>query len=160
MRKWLTTALPILALIGPVGAAPPPAESPRQVVVGLYAAELRSLTGRGEPPWRTPERYFDTKLSRLLRLDNQLADKEGEGNLQFDPLCDGQDCRITDLKITPGPAGRSTALVDINLRNMGGRKHLVAHLTRGAAGWRIAELNNVSGTSGWRLDAVLNGADR
>lgn len=134
--------------------------APRALVVALYAAERRSLATQGDPPWRTPERFFDARLTRQFRADARLAKRDGIGNMQFDPLCDGQDCRITGLVILPGQTGTMTASVDVRFRNMGAPRHLVVSLSKGASGWRVSDIVKTGRVDGWRLSAVLAGSDR
>lgn len=149
-----------LLAFGATATAPPPSASPRAVVAALYAAERQSLATQGDPPWSRPERYFDAPLSRQFRADARLAERDGIGNLQFDPLCDGQDCQVTGLLIRSGRIDTARATVDVRFRNMGAPRHLVVSLSRGGSGWRVSDIVKAGRTDGWRLSAVLAGSDR
>lgn len=148
-----------LLLLGTASAAHP-SPSPEALVAALYAAEQKSLAMQGDPPWSKPERFFDASLTRQFRTDALRAKHDGIGNLQFDPLCNGQDCRITRLAILPGRIKGTNARVDVRFHNMGAPRHLVVLLSKRASGWRISDIVETGPNDGWRLSAVLSGSDR
>ena len=147
-----------------VAAVPAPGScatgTPLALAKALYAAEQASLAEAGPPPWETPRRFFDARLNELFERDRGLAEREDIGNLQFDPLCDAQDCEMTSVRFSLKLAAAARGTVRVRFRNFGSPNVLLLEMTCGKAGWRISDIVNPARSGGWRLSAILSGADR
>ena len=148
-----------IALLAAATDASVSTSTPVALVRTLYAEEQRSLRNQGLPPWHRPERWFDARLSKLFRADARRAERDDIGNLQFDPLCDGQDCRISAVKAFCTATNGSQATVHVRFRNFGKARLLVFAMRRTGKGWRIAEISGLKHPR-WQLSAVLRGSDR
>lgn len=125
---------------------------PEAVLKRLYAAHQ---------PWAQKDvlsdgslrDYFDETIVRLVRADKECrAPDWGVGNLDFDPILDGQDwgdAGIGDLQIRRIGSGKEkryevSFLLFPGVSNV--RTHLVYTLAKSAGRWRITDIQYKRGT--------------
>jgi hypothetical protein len=116
--------------------------SPRAVIETLYKVHKQ---GNGHVFDREGvdrlDRYFDPKLTRLLRKEI-LGTKPGEvGNLDFDPLFNAQDLDLADFRVgTPRVSGDAATII-VSFRNNNQPVKITYKMRRTARGWRISNLD-------------------
>ena len=128
-------------LAAPVNAA---AAAPDQIVKNLYAAQKN-----GTGPFfqhksrRAVDRFFSKSFADLIWKDTEVA--KGEvGTIDFDPLFNAQDVRITAFKIGKpeyGEGNTEVADVPVTFKNMGKAETVLFRLERSAGmEWKISDI--------------------
>lgn len=160
IKCLLLTAL--LCAVATVGFAQSKAKAitPDAIVRNLYAAQKNPAAS---PFFQAKKRalvdkYFTKELADLLWKDVKGAD--GVGNLDFDPLYNAQDTRISAFKIGKpdyGEGNAEVADVAVTFKNMGKAETILFRLERIAKSWKIGDIyypkNEESNNS---LKAVLS----
>ena len=143
-----STQLVILTLILCARAAPACAQStaatantPDALVADLYRAHKQK---RG-PFFQTRSRalvdkYFAKPLADLIWKD-AVTSKGEVGAIDGDPLYDAQDFEIKNFAIGKPTIDGTNAKVNVTFVNIGEKKTIVFLLTKGAAGWRINDID-------------------
>lgn len=82
-------------------------------------------------------KFFDQKLADLIWKD--ISDTpEGEvGSLDFDPLYNAQDTKITNFQIGRPLVEGDESTVLVNFRNFGQRTRIKFEMHNGKEGWKI-----------------------
>src|SRR5215471_9288022 len=136
-------ALIICATATVVGGQPrtPAAKTPDALVADLYRAHKLK---RG-PFFQTRSRalvdqYFTKSLGDLIWKDARTS--KGEvGVIDGDPLYDAQDFEIKNFAIGKPDIDGNNAKVNVTFVNIGEKKTILFLLTKGAAGWRINDID-------------------
>ena len=115
-----------------------PANSPDSVVRELYRVHKDGrggvFEGKGK---RYIYRFFDQDLADLI-WKNITETPEGEvGNLDFDPLYNAQDTRITNFQIGKPVVEGDNSTVLVSFRNFGQRTRLKFEMHNGKEGWKV-----------------------
>jgi hypothetical protein len=143
-----STQLVILTLILCASAAAVCAQStaaaantPDALVADLYRAHKQK---RG-PFFQTRSRalvdkYFAKPLADLIWKD-AVTSKGEVGAIDGDPLYDAQDFEIKNFAIGKPTIDGTNAKVNVTFVNIGEKKTIVFLLTKGAAGWRINDID-------------------
>ncbi len=98
-------------------------------------------------------RHFDPSLGQLL-----IDDYAGMNPmLHFDPLCDGQDCRIEDFRLWESEIEKDKAIVTATFKNFQHPTIIDFKLRRIDGKWRITNL--ISRTGSWNLLSLLGGSE-
>jgi hypothetical protein len=130
----MSLALFLAAWLAP-GAAPA-ADSPGAFVTRLYAA----YRNPDYSPLAKPQRVFAPALVAAILEERRLS-KDEVGFMDADPLCQCQDASGMRPLVEAVHQAGGTATVRILLRfGPSERRELRLRLTRGAAGWRIADV--------------------
>lgn len=121
------------------------AQTPDAVVRSLYAAHKSRAT---KPFFQTRSRalvdkYFAKRLADLIWKD--AVDSQGEvGKLDFDPLYNAQDVRVTGFRIGApeyGEGNRRLADVPVKFKNLGEQQTVLFRLEQTAKGaWKITDI--------------------
>ncbi len=135
--------------------------TPDVIVKNLYAAQKNP---QNSPFFQTKKRalvdkYFTKALANLLWKD--VIDADGVGNLDFDPLYNAQDTRITAFQIGKpdyGEGNLKVADVPVKFKNMGKAETILFRLEQNAAKiWKISDIYYPSNSkSSASLKAVLS----
>jgi hypothetical protein len=144
--------LTILALILTASAAivggqtrTPAAKTPDALVADLYRAHKL----KHGPFFQTRSRalvdkYFTKSLADLIWKDARTS--KGEvGAIDGDPLYDAQDFDIKHFAIGKAVIDGTNAKVTTTFENIGEKKTIVFLLMKGAAGWRINDIDYGNG---------------
>jgi hypothetical protein len=132
----------------------PPAQTPEALVAHLY----KEHDGKSDP-LKYPEskkllpNYFYRPLLELYLKDQ--AESEGEvGKIDFDPLYDAQDFKITDFTVVRLSNKKGAGLVAARFKNMGVDQQVVFAMQSTKNGWRIADIQYKDGR---KLRKILKG---
>ena len=153
--KSLTLALAIIATLSPAAGpaaaqtvrkpAEPPLvindPDPAEVVRELYRAHRNGdghvfgRRGRGQQ-----QKFFDAKLAGLI-WKNLAETPEGEpGRIDFDPLFNAQDARVTNFRVGEGAVKGGAAAVPVTFVNFGRRVRLHFRLVMTKGVWKISNI--------------------
>ncbi|MFL6210531.1 MAG: hypothetical protein ACJ74W_16870 [Pyrinomonadaceae bacterium] len=120
----------------------PPANTPDALVRDLYRVHNN---GRGPVFQPTGKRYwakyFDDTLAGLLRKALTESSPDEVGPLDFDPLYNAQDTKITNFQVGQPKITQDQATVIVSFRNFGQMVKITFRLRNMAAGWRIANVD-------------------
>lgn len=138
------------------------ATAPNSIVQNLYAARARGSS----PFFQTKDRslvdkYFTKDLADLI-WQNALTAGGEVGKIDFDPLYNAQDTRITGLKIgkpSYGEGNLDVADVPVTFRNLGKDETVLFRLERNSRKiWEISDIYYPSNPeSGSSLRSILKG---
>lgn len=123
------------------------ADSPVAVIKSLYTAHK---DGKGPLFTKSGKnhlaKYFDSKLSQLIWKNVSETPEDSVGNLDFDPLYNAQDVKITHFKVgEPKIKGRQ-ALSIVSFNNYEAKTRITFSLLKTSAGWRIQNLDYGGGS--------------
>lgn len=126
------------------------AGDPVAVVRGLYRGYEH------DKPVTLEKQPFSPRMRKLLAADRAYA--KGEvGRLDFDPIVNGQDWKITDLSVTLESQAGDKAVVEAKFSNLGDAEDLRYELVRGGGRWLIDEIQSMSKPR-WTMSKILAGA--
>ena len=101
--------------------------------------------GRGPVFQRTGQRYwtkyFDDNLAKLLRKALVNSSPDEVGPLDFDPLYNAQDTKITAFQVGQPQIKDDQATVLVSFRNFREATKLTFHLRNTKAGWKISNID-------------------
>src|SRR5215211_7149156 len=141
MNKIRLSLIPLLLILGshfsPAQRAQP-ANSPDGVVRELYRVHNNGRGGVFEARGKKHiYKFFDQKLADLIWKDITETPEGEVGNLDFDPLYNAQDTRITNFQIGKPVVEGDEATVLVNFRNFGQRTRLKFEMHNDQGRWRI-----------------------
>ena len=94
---------------------------------------------------RLQERFFDANLSNLIWKDLTETPQDEVGHLDFDPLYNAQDIRITRFRVGAATLEGDKATVPVTFQNYDRKENLKLLMTRTASGWKISNIDYGSG---------------
>jgi hypothetical protein len=145
MRTLTFAAITLLVIFGTSAAQTTQragqANSPDGVVRELYRVHNNGKGGVFEAKGKKHiYKFFDQKLADLL-WKNISETPEGEvGNLDFDPLYNAQDTKITNFLVGKPVVTGDEATVLVTFRNFGQRTSIKFAMINGKAGWQIKNI--------------------
>ena len=118
-----------------------PASSPDAIVRELYRVHNDGRGGVFEAKGKKYiYKYFDQSLADLI-WKNISETPEGEvGNLDFDPLYNAQDTKITGFQVGRPIINGDESTVIVTFRNFGQRTTVKFELHHAKEGWRISNV--------------------
>jgi hypothetical protein len=139
----------LLAFTAPAAIAAPVFDDPKGLIEYAYAPY-----GSGEFPEDPFELYSPTLLQLWQAMEARTP--EGEiGAIDFDPFINGQDYEIKDLLIADPLIDGDLAIVTATFTNFDEPQEIRFTLVRRAEGWKIDDIEAVSGEYPWRLSELL-----
>jgi hypothetical protein len=149
MRLMIVVLGWILLLAGGAGAA-----DLAGAKAALEAAYKPYLTTDFDWSGYDQQAIWSKGLSDLFARDAEEADGE-VGRVDFDPLVDGQDYVVKNLKIgTPLPAGGG-AMIDVTFENYGTPEHLVVTMVEEGGAWKIDDIQSFNPDYPYKLRELL-----
>lgn len=139
MPKTCLALLSLIALSGCAISQGPAIDSPEGLVAGLYRSHADGLGPFQDV--RQAEVYFTPSLAALIRHDADVRPGFA-GRLDFDPLCDGQESDIRNLRFEQtklAVRGRG-AEVRASFKNSGQDTEIFFDLVLTDDGWRIGDI--------------------
>jgi hypothetical protein len=135
----------------PASAAPTRIGDPASFVAGVYQHFVKSQsTGVSYMP---PQDIFTARLGKLVRDDITRA--KGEvGCLDFDFWVNGQDWKITNLKVAIGAAGNDRETIVAKFLNLGVPQEIHFEFRRIDGRWLLDDVRSLTYPR-WTLSDVL-----
>ena len=96
------------------------------------------------------------RLRALVDADRKEAKGE-EGRLDFDPIINAQDWKLSALKVTLVSRNGDSAVVDAEFHNIDTDEHIRFLLVRQQGKWAIDEIQALQAMR-WTLSKILQGA--
>ena len=120
-------------------------ETPEELVAKLYQVHK----GKSDPlQYPHSEKllgnYFSDPLLKLY-LTDQRQSKGEVGKIDFDPLYDAQDFKITNFKIVRLNSKDGDEMVAARFKNIGVDEEIVFEMRKIKTGWRIADIKYKDG---------------
>jgi len=145
----------VLLLVLPFGAGARAPQSKRAAVAKPDAVvrELYRVHRKGyghvfvREGRKLQERFFDENLARLIWKDLTETPPDIVGRLDFDPLYNAQDIRITRFRVGAAAIEGDKATVPVTFQNFDRKESLKFLMTRTAAGWKISDIDYGGGFS-------------
>ena len=144
MRTISFSLIPLLVISGSLlsyGQIARRANSPDSVVRELYRVHNN---GRGHVFDAKGKKYiykfFDQKLADLIWKEVTQTPEGEVGNLDFDPLYNAQDTKITNFLIGKPVVQGDTATVLVTFRNFGQRTTITIEMNKSKEGWKIGNV--------------------
>ena len=146
MKMINLSLIPLLIIVSGLGAQAvqrtQPANSPDSVVRELYRVHNN---GRGHVFDAKGKRYiykfFDQKLADLIWKEITQTPEGEVGNLDFDPLYNAQDMKITNFQIGKPVVEGDESTVLVTFRNLGQRTTIKFEMHKGNEGWKIKNVD-------------------
>ncbi len=123
-------------------------DDPRAFVQGVYTQYRR-----GDAPRVDLDIYGSERLVALVHAFDEAAG--GEQLIDFDWWVNGQDWRLSDIRITQIEGGSGRRIVTVRFANMGRVSVNRFDFVRAHGRWFLDEVVNESGGGGWTLSALL-----
>lgn len=118
------------------------AGSPDAVVRELYRVHRNGHGGVfGQKGKRYQEKFFDKNLAGLIWKDLTETPADMVGNLDFDPLFNAQDTRITRLSIGAPVVAGEKVTVPVSFNNFGKKTSMNFLLVNESGVWKIANID-------------------
>lgn len=135
----------LILLLGALGGGLAGAQkSPAPATPDALVRELYRVHNNGNGPifqatgQRYWTKYFDDRLAKLLR--KALTGPSDEVVLDFDPLYNAQDTKITNFQVGQPVLKQDQATVVVNFRNFGQPTKITFQLRQTPAGWKITNV--------------------
>ena len=143
----------IILLVGLAGAgvgraqkvapktAQPTAAEPATVVRELYRVHRNGygplFTKKGK---KYHEQFFDQKLAALIWKDLTETPEGEVGHIDFDPLFNAQDTKITNFRVGGAAVEGEKATVPVTFLNFDQKVKITFQLVKTQAGWKISNI--------------------
>ena len=123
-------------------------------VRAIYAAYERQ---KPEPPaWY--EQNYSVRLRKLVDADQKEAQANGDaGKFDWDPIINGQDWKLSALKVTLVSKSDDSVVVDAAFINLGSNQLMRFLLVRENDKWAIDDIQAVNKPR-WSMLKILEGA--
>lgn len=140
--KFLFSALMCLACVAAghaqTGAA---AATPDAVVRDLYRVHRNGYGHVFEKEGRKyQQRFFDKQLADLIWKDLTQTPEGDVGNLDFDPLFNAQDTKITNFRVGAPAVNGDRANVLVTFNNFGQPNKLTFRMHKTSEGWKVENI--------------------
>jgi len=149
MRMVGLVLVALLALVAPAAIGAPVFDDPKGFVQYAYTPY-----GTGQ----FPQDPFELYSPSLLELWETMEARTPEGELgavDFDPLINAQDYELDDLVVADPAVEGDQAIVIVTFTNFGEPQEMRFTLVRRAEGWKIDDIEALSGEYPWRLSEIL-----
>lgn len=151
-RRFLLSTLFALCFAGPA-----PAQTQADPVIYIRAIYHGYMT----LPFDKVPAFESWPLTPRLRALSDADKKEAQGEvgrLDFDPIINAQDWKLSKLKVTlVSKSGDTGALVDAAFDNLGSKQRIRFTLVREKGKWEIDEIQALMSMR-WTLSKILAGA--
>jgi len=141
MRLFFLTLMCLGCVMASVAQTSATTDTPDAVVRELYRVHKNGYGHVFERAGRKyQQKFFDKRLADLIWKDLTQTPEGDVGNLDFDPLYNAQDTKITNFSIgAPSVEGeRATVLVSFN--NFKEKTKITFRLHKTDAGWKIENI--------------------
>jgi len=123
-------------------------------------ADIRAIYARYQhnnpPAWY--DLNYSARLRKLVASDQKEAKANGDaGKFDWDPIINGQDWKLSGLKVTLVSHDGDGAVVDAKFRNLGTDQDIRFILVRENGKWAIDDIQSVNKPR-WSMSKILEGA--
>ncbi len=130
------------------GACAETFRTPEALIEALYAPYLAD----GDPSER--DTFFSDGLTRLFEADAQAS--QGEvGAIDFDPVVNGQDFDIENLRFGEAEITGPSAVVTVHFDNLSVPVTLRYALTDEDGNWQVDDIESIEGDNQWKLSEIF-----
>jgi hypothetical protein len=150
MRAFFTILGLFAALVSPATGQTPAFDDPRELIESIYAPYQAD-----EIPSDYPKDQFSPTLRQLWDGMEARSDEAEMPILDFDPFINGQDFDIADFSVADPLIEGDTAIVIATFLNFSTPQEMRFTLVRGAAGWKIDDLESLGSDFTYRLSELL-----
>lgn len=152
MPRFIVVAALSLAAVSASTAVAQPFETPSALIEALYAPYL----GNGDTSER--DAFFSDGLTGLYAADAQNS--QGEvGAIGFDPVINGQDWDIADLRVGKAEISGQAAVVTVRFENFSTPMTLRYSLIDEGGNWQVDDIESLEGDTRWRLSEIFANAE-
>jgi hypothetical protein len=125
----------------PLPGSPAAVDSPAAVVRELYRVS-RKGQGRmfGKEGKGLQEKFFDKRLAGLIWKDLMETPEGDVGHIDFDPLFNAQDMKISNFRVGASVVKGDTATVPVSFKNYEEQVRITFRLVKTSAGWKIENI--------------------
>ena len=162
-RKMMFSALPGLGaglvILGLVTGAPAlAADDAAATVKAIYTLYLVKDAKPGEEPDQLDPKYYSARRRQQIKDLEKACDGKDMCMPDADHVIDGQDYRITGLKVkalpSPNPA-TGTAKVEVRFRNFDTPNRMIFTMVKEGDRWVIDQMEGGRKDARYTLDTVL-----
>ena len=143
-------AIAALMLAVALGAAAPPEEIDRDPVT-LIAAIYQSYQDDAPLPFN----FYSERLQALVDKDERETQEGMVGRIDWEVIVDGQDWRLSELKIESVSQSAARAQIRATFKNFGEPRDILFDLVLEEGGWRIDEIQRTLRPR-WIMSKILN----
>jgi hypothetical protein len=143
----------MLLVAGSLMAHAKDAQDPVALIQSIY----KSYMGKAEPPDLASLKVYSHRLKALLDADEKAA--QGEvGALEFDVFVNGQDWKLSKLKIALISKSEAQAKLRATFNNFKSPEEIILDLVREDGSWRIDEISSTRKGHRWTMSKILSHA--
>ncbi|KOF14549.1 hypothetical protein AC244_26275 [Ensifer adhaerens] len=151
MRKFTRVATLSLAVASASTAFAQPFKTPATLIEALYAPYLSN----GDTSER--DAFFSNGLTKLYEADAKKS--QGEvGAIDFDPVINGQDWDIADLRVGKAEISAQSAVITVRFENFSVPVALRYSLVNEAGNWQVDDIESTEGETRWTLSEIFANA--
>ena len=148
----------VAAVAAQTGAA---AGTPDAVVRELYRVHRNGYGHVFEKEGRKyQQRFFDKQLADLIWKDLTQTPEGDVGNLDFDPLFNAQDTKITNFRVGAPALNGERANVLVTFNNFGQPNKLTFRMHKTDAGWKVENIFYHGNGDDFDLIKILSGTQQ
>jgi hypothetical protein len=126
-------------------------DTPKTLIEAVYAPYLKD-----EIPTEEDDIAQRSKALQGLFDADYANTPDGEmGAIDFDPVVDGQDFKITELKIAEPALDGDKGTVDVTFKNFDADQHLQFVLLKEDDGWHYDDIVSLTPGSEYRLTEIF-----
>jgi hypothetical protein len=137
------------------------ASTPDAVVRELYRVHRNGYGHVFEKEGRKyQQKFFDKQLADLIWKDLTQTPEGDVGNLDFDPLFNAQDTKITNFRIGAPTVNGDRATVLVTFNNFGKPNKLAFRMHKTSEGWKVENIFYHGNGDDFDLIKILSGTQQ
>jgi hypothetical protein len=137
------------------------ASTPDAVVRELYRVHRNGYGHVFEKEGRKyQQKFFDKQLADLIWKDLTETPEGDVGNLDFDPLFNAQDTKITNFRIGAPTINGDRATVLVTFNNFGKPNKLAFRMHKTSEGWKVENIFYHGNGDDFDLIKILSGTQQ
>jgi Protein of unknown function (DUF3828) len=105
-----------------------------------------------------PGHVYSRRLQALIDADRKNTPEGYVGKIDWDVFIDGQDWKLTELKIVPLSQSDTRGRVRAQFKNFGEPREIVYDLVRERGRWLVDDVLSTRKGARWTMSKILLGA--
>jgi hypothetical protein len=142
-------ALLIFLVLAAAAAEAAPDSDPVALIKAIYATYETDTPGL--------ENIYSTRLQALLDKDEKETPEGEVGRIDWDVFVNGQDWKLSELKITLVSKTADRAQIRASFKNFGDANNILFDLVRENGAWRVDDVQNTLPPR-WTMSKILTDA--